>query len=132
MVAREAGLLFVVEFWVLKSSAPSAHYRQVLGGSGLALGEPVVPRRVWASSVKLPEFLQTAYRKVVVWFFCSFVVAEPFDQVEDPFLVSPPVFSRGFHFLDVVLVRLFDVVGFSEYFSGVRRSSVFTGSVWLE
>ena len=124
--------LSVVGLLVLKSSAPSTHYRQVLGGSGLALGESVVPRRVWASLVKLPEFLQTAYRKVVVWFFCSFVVAEPFDKVEDPFPVSPPVFSQGFYFLDVVFIRLFDVVGFSEYFSGVRRRSVFTGSVWLE
>ena len=45
----------------LKSSASSAHYRQVLGVTGLALGEPVVPQRIWISSVKLSEFLQTAY-----------------------------------------------------------------------
>jgi len=61
VVAREAGLFVGRGALVLKSSAPSAHYRQVLGGSGLVLGEPVVPRRVWASSVKFPEFLQTAY-----------------------------------------------------------------------
>jgi len=34
---------------------------QVLGGTGLALSEPIVPRRVRISSVKLSEFLQTAY-----------------------------------------------------------------------
>jgi len=61
VVAREAGLFVDLDTWVLKSSAPSAHYRQVLGGTGLALSEPVVPRRVWISLVKLPEFLQTAY-----------------------------------------------------------------------
>ena len=46
---------------VLTSSAASAPYRQVPGELVLALGEPVVPRRVWISSMKLPEFLQTAY-----------------------------------------------------------------------
>ena len=48
-------------FSVLKSSAPSAHYRQVLGGTGLVLGEPIVPGRLWISLVKLSEFLQAAY-----------------------------------------------------------------------
>jgi len=61
VVAREVGLFLDRDAWVLKSSAPSAHYRQVLGGTGLALGEPVVPQRVWIPSMKLPEFLQTAY-----------------------------------------------------------------------
>ena len=61
VVAREAGLFVDRDVLVPKSSAPSAHYRQVLGGTGLALGEPVVPRRVWISSMKLPEILQTAY-----------------------------------------------------------------------
>ena len=46
---------------VLKSSTSSAHYRQVLGGTVLALSEPVVPQCVWVSSMKLPEFLQTTY-----------------------------------------------------------------------
>jgi len=84
VVAREAGLFVDRDALVLKSPAPSAHYRQVLGGTGLALGEPVVPRRVWISSVKLPEFLQTAYRKVVEWFFrpiFSFRIIEPLDEV---------------------------------------------------
>jgi len=84
VVAREAGLFVNLDAWVLKSSVPSAHYCQVLGGTGLALGEPVVPRRVWISLVKLPEFLQTAYRKVVEWFFrpvFSFWIIEPLDKV---------------------------------------------------
>jgi len=58
---REAGLFVGCNAWVLKSSTPSAHYRQVLGGAGLALGELVVPWCIWVSSVKLPEFLQTTY-----------------------------------------------------------------------
>jgi len=61
VVAREVGLFGDRDALVLKSSAPSAHYCQVLGGTDLALGEPVVPRRVWISLVKLPEFLQAAY-----------------------------------------------------------------------
>ena len=61
MVAREAGPFVDCDALVLKSSASSAHYRQVLGGTGLALGEPVVPQRVWISSVKLSEFLQSTY-----------------------------------------------------------------------
>jgi len=47
--ACEAGLFVDSNALVLKSSAPSAHYRQVLSGTGLALGEPVVPQRVWVS-----------------------------------------------------------------------------------
>jgi len=69
MVAREAGLFVDRDALVLKSSAPSAYYCQVPGGTGLALGEPVVPRHVWISLMKLSEFLQTTYRKVVEWFF---------------------------------------------------------------
>ena len=69
--------------------------------------------------MKLPEFLQTAYRKVVEWFFCPvlpFWKVEPFGEVEDPSSLLP-----GRHyFLDVVLFRLFDVVGFSLHFRGVR------------
>jgi len=61
VVAQELGLFVGRDTLVLKSSAPSAHYRQVLGGTGLALSEPVVPWRIWISSMKLPEFLQAAY-----------------------------------------------------------------------
>jgi len=32
----------------------------------IALGEPVVPRSIWVLPVKLPEFLQTSYQKVVI------------------------------------------------------------------
>jgi len=60
MVAQEAGLFVTCNALVLKSSASSAHYRQILGGTGSALSEPVVPQHVWISSVKLLEFLQTA------------------------------------------------------------------------
>jgi len=49
----------------LKSSISSAHYCQVPGGTGLALGEPVVPRCIWVSLEKLLELLYTANRKVV-------------------------------------------------------------------
>jgi len=61
VVAREAGLFVDCNALVLKSSAPSAPYCQVLVGTGLTLDEPVVPRRVWISLMKLSEFLQTAY-----------------------------------------------------------------------
>jgi len=69
---------------VLKSVTPSAHYCQVFGGTGLALDELVVPQHVWVSLVKLSELLQTAYRKVIEWFFCpvfAFLIVEPFDKV---------------------------------------------------
>ena len=62
---REAGLFVGYLELVLKSSTPSAHYHQVPVELVLALGEPVVPRCVWIPSVKLSEFLQTTYRKVV-------------------------------------------------------------------
>jgi len=55
-----AGLCVIVYVW-LKSSTPSAHYCQVLSGAGLALGEPVVPWRIWISSVKIPELLQSIF-----------------------------------------------------------------------
>ena len=76
--------LLIFDAWVRKSSAPSARYHQILGATGLALGEPVVPRRVWISLVKLQELLQTAYRKVVEWFLrpvFSFRIIEPLDEV---------------------------------------------------
>jgi len=79
----------------MKSSSPSSYYPPTVlqprwlrympgAGRSLALGEPVVPQRIWVPSVKLPKFLQTAYRKVIVWFFhpvLSFQVVEPFDEV---------------------------------------------------
>jgi len=55
MVAREAGLFVDCHALVLKSSASSAHYRQVLGGTGSS------PWCIRISSVELSEFLQTAY-----------------------------------------------------------------------
>ena len=61
MGACEADLFVDSNVLVLKFSTPSAPYYQILGGTGLALGEPVVPRQVWISSVKLLEFLQTVY-----------------------------------------------------------------------
>jgi len=77
---------------VLTSSAPSAHYRQVLVGSSLALGEPVVPRRVRILLMKLPELLPTAYRKVVKWFLrpvLALRIIEPSDQIENPLVIAP-------------------------------------------
>jgi len=82
--ACEADLCVDLDALVLKSSIPSAHYCQVLGGTGLALDEPVVLWRVWVSLVKLSELLQTAYRKVVEWFFRPvfvFQIVVSFDQV---------------------------------------------------
>jgi len=77
------GSLYWSDIW-LKSSSPSACYRQVLGGTGLALGKPVVPQCIWVPLVKLLEFFQTIYRKVVEWFFrpvFAFWIVEPFNQV---------------------------------------------------
>jgi len=56
----------------MKSSSPSSYYPPIVlqplrlrhapgADRSLALGEPVVPRRVWISSVKLSEFLLAAY-----------------------------------------------------------------------
>ena len=53
--------LCVGVFVGLKSSTSSAYYHQVLGGTGLASGELVVPWCIWVLLMKLPEFLQTAY-----------------------------------------------------------------------
>ena len=103
---------------VLKSSAPSAHYRQVLRGSGLALGEPVVPRRVRILLMKLPEFLLTAYRKVVKWFLRSvlaFRIVEPSDQIEDPLVIALAALNRGHNFLHVVFLTLLNVICLSKF-----------------
>jgi len=126
----------------MKSSSPSSHYPQIVlqplrlqnapgADQSLALGEPVVPRRVWVPSVKLPKFLQAPYRKVIVWLFRPVLpvrVVEPFDEVQDaaPFLGAPK------DLVNIVLLALFDVVGFSEDFRGVGWHLVFTGSVGFE
>jgi len=52
------------------------------GYPALGVREPVVPWRVWISLMKLPEFLQTAYREVVEWLLrpvLVFRVVEPMD-----------------------------------------------------
>jgi len=46
--------------------------------------------------MKLSEFLQSAFRKVVEWFFrpvFAFRIVEPFDEVEDPSVVSSAEFD---------------------------------------
>jgi len=66
--------------------------------------------------MKLPEFLQTAYRKVVEWFFrpvFSFRIVEPFDEVENPLVIPSAAFDRRHNFFYVVFFRLLDVVRFS-------------------
>jgi len=89
----------------MKSSSPSSYYPPTVlqpprlryapgAGRSLALGEPVVPRRVWILSVKLLKFLQAAYRKAIVRFFRPVLpvwVVEPFDEVQDavPFPGAP-------------------------------------------
>ena len=68
--------------------------------------------------MKLPELLQTAYRKVVEWFFrpiLAFWVVEPFDQVKDSLVISSAAFDRGHNFVDIVFLRLLDVVRLSEH-----------------
>jgi len=133
-VAREAGFGVEVCAW-LKSSAPSAYYCQVLGGTGLALGEPVVPRRIRIPSIKLLECLQTAYQKVVVWFFhpvFAFRIVVPFDEIENSLVISPAVLDRGHNFFQVVFLPLFDVVRFPQHLRGVRRCPVFASSLWFE
>jgi len=68
--------------------------------------------------MKLPEFLQTAYRKVVEWFFCpvfAFQVVEPFDEVKDPLVISPATFDRGYNLVHIVFLRLLNVISLSEY-----------------
>jgi len=85
--------------------------------------------------MKLPKFLQTSYRKIVEWLFLpvfAFQIVKPFDKVENSFVISPAAFDRGHNFFDIVFFRLFDVVRFPEYFSGVRWCPVFAGLVWLE
>jgi len=68
--------------------------------------------------VELLEFLPTAYRKVVKWFFhpvFAFRIVEPLDKVYDPSVVSSAAFDRGHNFVDIVFLRLFEVVSLSEH-----------------
>jgi len=57
--------------------------------------------------MKLPEFLQTTYRKVVERFFppvFAFRIVEPFDKIEDYFVISPAAFDRGNNYVNVVFL----------------------------
>ena len=104
-------------------------------GTCLALGEPVVPLRVWISSVKLPKFLQAAYRKVVEWLFCpvfSHRIIQPFNEVENSFVVFPAALDRRHNFFHIVFLALLDVICFSEYPGRVQQRSLVTSSVRLE
>jgi len=106
MFARKACLGVGLYAW-LNSSAPSDYYHQVLGRTGLAHGEPVVPRRVRILLMKLPEFLQTTYRKVVVWFFCpvlAFRIVEPFDEIENSLDIFQAVLERGHNVFHIVFL----------------------------
>jgi len=108
----------------MKSSSPSSYYPPIVlqplrlrhaprTDRSLALGEPVVPRRVWIPSVKLSKFLQAAYRKVIVWFFCPVLpvwVVEPFDKVQD----AAPFPGASKDLVNIVFLALFDIVGLSE------------------
>jgi len=123
----------------MKSSSPSFYYPPIVlqplwlryvprADRSLALGEPVVPRRVWIPSVRLSKLLQATYRKVTVWFFhpvLSFWVVELLDKVQDdaPFPGAPK------DLVNIVFLALFNVVGLSEYLRGVRRCPVFAGSI---
>ena len=81
--------------------------------------------------MKLSELLQTAYRKVVEWFFRpvpAFRIVEPFDEVKD----SSSLFAGRHYFLDIIFFRLLDVVSFLQYFRRIWRGPVFAGSIRLE
>jgi len=57
--------------------------------------------------VKLPEFLQATYRKVVKLFLCpvlGFWIVEPFDEVKDSFAVTLAALGRGYDFLHIVFL----------------------------
>jgi len=97
---------------------PSSPLPQGPWGTGLALGEPVVPRRFWNLSVKFSKFLQAAYRKVVEWLLCpvlTFRIVELFNEVEDSFVVSPAALDRRHDFFHIVFLALLDVICFPEY-----------------
>ena len=126
----------------MKSFSPSSYYPLIVlqpprlrhaprADQRLALSEPVVSQRIWIMSVKLSELRQAAYRKVIVWFFSAVLtvrVVEPFDEVPDaaPFPGAPK------DLITIVFHALFDIVGLSEDLRGVRRHSVFTGSIGFE
>jgi len=126
----------------MKSSSPPSNYPPIVlqplrlrhapgADRSLALGEPVVPWRVWISSVKLSEFLQAAYRKVIVWFFCPVLlvwVVEPFDKVQN----AAPFPGALQDLVNIVFLALYDIVGLSEDLRGLRRHSVFAGSIGFE
>jgi len=85
--------------------------------------------------MKLWEFLQTAYRKVVKWFFrpvLAFWIVEPLDEVENPFVIASPSPGRRHYLLDILFLRLLDVVCFSQYFCRIGWHSVFAGLIRLE
>jgi len=85
--------------------------------------------------VKLPEFLQAAYQKVVEWFFrpvLTFRIVELFDEVEYSFVISPSACDRGHNFFNIVFFRLFDVVRLPEYLRCVRWCSLLAGSLGCE
>ena len=97
----------------------------------LALGELVVSQRVWISLVKLSEFLQATYQKVIVWFFgpvLSVWLVEPFDEVQDaaPFPGAPK------DLVNIVFLALFDIVSLLQDLHGVQRCLVFAGSIGFE
>ena len=57
--------------------------------------------------MKLSELLQAAYWKVVEWLFrpvLAFRIVEPFDEVENSFVISPAALDRGHNFFDVVFL----------------------------
>ena len=63
--------------------------------------------------MKLSKFLQTTYRKVVVWFFRPVLpvhAVEPFDKLLD----AAPILGAPKYLVNIVLLALLDVVGLSE------------------
>jgi hypothetical protein len=87
--------------------------------TGLSLiGEPVVAWGVWVPVVKLPEFVQSARREVVIWLLCpipTFRIVKPLDEVKDSAIITAPSLDAGHDFLDVVFLTLLDIVGFPKY-----------------
>jgi len=81
--------------------------------------------------VKLPEFLQTSYRKVVVQLLCPVLaiwLVQPLDEVQD----AVPLLGAPMDLVNIAFLALSDVVGLSEDLQGVRLHPVFTGWVGFE
>ena len=75
-------------------------------------GEPVVAGGGWVPFVKFAEFVQASWGEVVEGLFCpvlSVWIVEPLNEVED----AVSFLGAAHDLIDIVLLALLDVVGFS-------------------